>query len=63
MVNEELGTLRIVHDPFDAVREAEPDLSHAEMVGLPRGDSEQAELDGDLISECIRQLHPAMDVD
>ncbi len=60
VVSEELDTLRIVHDPLEAEGDFEADPSHAEVVGLPSGDSDQAMLVGDLIAECIIDMHPAI---
>ena len=59
-VAEELDTLRIVHDPLAAEGEFEADPSHAEIIGLPSGDSDQAMLVGDLIAECVTAMHPAI---
>ncbi len=59
-VSEELDTLRIVHDPLEAEDGFEADPSHAEITGLPPGDSDQAALVGDLIAECIVAMHPAI---
>ncbi len=56
----ELDTPRIVQDPLEATVEYEEDPSHAEIVGMPPGDSDQAALIGDLIVECIIGLHPAI---
>ena len=59
-VAEELDTLRIVHDPLEAKEGAEADPSHAEIIGLPSGESDQADLIGDLIAECVIAMHPAI---
>ena len=56
----ELETLQIVHDPLAATGEFEADPSHAEFTGLPPGDSHQAMLVGDLIAECVIEMHPAV---
>jgi len=56
----ELDTLRIVEDPLPAGVGYDADPSHAEIIGLPPGDSDQAALIGDLIAECIVGLHPAI---
>ena len=61
VVAEELDTLRIVHDPLEAEYGFDADPSHAEIVGLPPGDSDHAALVGDLIAECIIDMHPAID--
>ncbi len=37
------------------------DPSHAEVLGLPPGDSDQAQLVGDLISRCVTDMHPAIE--
>jgi hypothetical protein len=58
-VAAELATLRIVHDPLDAADNFEADPSHAEIIGLPAGDSPEADLIGDLIAECVIAMHPA----
>ena len=57
-VAKELITLRIVHDPLEAEGDFDADPSHAEIVGLPSGDSDQAALVGDLIAECVIDMHP-----
>ena len=62
-VAEELDTLRILHDPLEAEGTFEADPSHAEIAGLPSGDSEQAILIGDLIAECVTAMHPAISGD
>ena len=59
-VAEELETLQIVHDPLEATGEFEADPSHAEITGLPPGDSDQAILVGDLIAQCVINMHPAV---
>lgn len=59
-VAQELDTLRIVHDPLEAEGDHEADPSHAEIEGLPPGDSDQAMLIGDLIAECVTAMHPAI---
>lgn len=58
-VAEELATLRIVHDPLDAGGDFDADPSHAEMTGLPPGDSPEADMIGDLIAECVIDMHLA----
>ena len=59
-VAEELPTLRIVHDPLGAENDYEADPSHAEITGLPPGDSDEAMMIGDLIAECVITMHPAI---
>ena len=58
-VADELDALRIVHDPLDAEGGFEADPSHAEIIGLPPGGSDEALLIGDLIAECVVDMHPA----
>ena len=36
------------------------DPSHSQITGLPPGDSDQALLVGDLIAECVTEMHPAV---
>lgn len=59
-VSEELKTIRIVHHPLDADNGYEEDPSHAEISGLPPGDSDEAMMIGDLIAECVIDMHPAI---
>ncbi len=59
-VAKELDTLRVVHDPLEATEGFGADPSHAEIIGLPPGNSDQAALVGDLISECVIGTHPAI---
>lgn len=59
-VAKELETLRVVHDPLSATEAFDADPSHAEIIGLPPGDSDQAALVGDLIAECVIDTHPAI---
>ena len=59
-VSQELDTLHIVHDPLDADGDHDADPSHAEISGLPPGDSDQAILVGDLIAECVTAMHRAV---
>ena len=59
-VEEELRTLRIVEDPLAAYAHHDADPSHALMVGLPPGGTDQAMLIGDLIAECVTTMHPAV---
>ncbi len=59
-VAEELESLRIIHDPLEKTEAFEADPSHAEIIGLPPGDSDQAMLVGDLIVQCVSAIHPAI---
>lgn len=59
-VATELDSLRIIHDPLEATGGFDADPSHAEITGLPPGDSDQAVMIGDLIAECVIAMHPAV---
>lgn len=59
-VGTELDSLRIIHDPLEATEAFDADPSHAEITGLPPGDSDQAVLVGDLIAECVIAMHRAV---
>ena len=59
-VSEESITLRIVHEPLEADEVYEADPSHAEIIGLPPGESDLAIFVGDLISQCVIAMHPAV---
>ena len=59
-VAKEVDTLRVIHDPLEATEGFDADTSHAEIIGLPPGDSDQSVLVGDLIAECVIDMHPAI---
>lgn len=59
-VMKELESLRIVHDPLEETDSFEADPSHSQIVGLPPGGSDLAALVGDLIAECVVEMHPAV---
>ena len=62
-VSEELDTIRITHDPLEGEQDLEADPSHSQISGLPPGDSDQAMLVGDLIAECVVDLHSPLNDD
>ena len=55
---KELERVCIVLKPLEADGEFEADPSHAEVVGLPLGDSDKAIIIGELIARCVVSLHP-----
>jgi hypothetical protein len=58
-VSEVVGELGIIEAPRPSTDEFEADPSHAEIIGLPPGESDEAMLVGDLIADCvICPLHP-----
>ena len=57
-----LKTIRVVHDPLDAEGGFEPDPSHAEITGLPKGNTPEAMQIGSIISQCVQNMHPATDL-
>lgn len=59
-MNEELETLRIVHDPLEAAEGFVADASHSQITGLPPADTDEATLMGDMIAECVTAMHPAV---
>ena len=59
-VGKELNTLRVVHDPLEPTRVFDADPSHAQITGLPPGDTDLAMLVGDLVAECTIGTHPAI---
>ena len=59
-VQSELEGIRFKNMPLFEEGELEADPSHSEIVGLPPGDSDQAALIGDMIAECINDIHPAI---
>ncbi len=54
-----LDGIRFVHSPLDADAEFEADPSHSEILGLPPGSAPEAQLMGDVIARCVRNIHPA----
>ena len=54
-----LATLSFIQSPLGALHPFPADPSHAEIVGLPPGDSAEAALIGDMIAECVQSMHPA----
>ena len=60
-VAEKIDTLRLVHDPLDADNGFDADPSHAEIIGLPPGESERAALVGEMIAECVIDMHLAIE--
>ena len=59
-VAEEISTLRIIHAPLEAGSGYDADPSHAEVVGLPPSESDLAMLVGDLIADCVIEMHAAI---
>ena len=58
-VSEVVEELGIIEAPLAPTDEFEADPSHAEIIGLPPGESDEAMLVGDLIADCvIYPLHP-----
>ena len=60
-VSQEFHPPKIVEDPLDPNNGYVADLSHALVLGLPPGDSDEAILIGDLIAECVSAMHLAND--
>ena len=59
-VLERCPAIRFIHRPLAAEGQYEADPSHGEIVGLPLGDSPESALIGDMIAECIEDVHPAL---
>ena len=57
-VSEAVEELGIVEAPLSRTGEFEADPSHAEIIGLSPGESDEAMLVGDLIAECVISLRP-----
>ena len=57
---EELPTIGFIEDPLPPSGNFEADPSHSLIVGLPAGNTPEAELIGDMIAECITSKHPAV---
>ena len=59
-ISERLDSARIVHRPLSADDEHLADPSHSQIEGLPPGNTEEAELVGDMIAECVSEVHIAV---
>ena len=57
-VGDSLPELRFVHSPSPAADGRPPDPSHSEIRSLPPIDSPESELIGDMIAQCVAELHP-----
>jgi len=56
----ELATILFVKDPLEPSIGYPADPSHALIMGLPPGNTPEAELIGDMIAECIVNTYPAI---
>lgn len=52
--------IRFIQKPLVAEDNYQADPSHSEISGLPRGNSPEAELVGDMIVRSITEVHPAV---
>ena len=59
-VGKELDALRVVHDLLAATERFDAFPSHAEIIGLPPGASDQTAMVGDLLVECVVYTHAAI---
>lgn len=59
-IAELLVEFAVVHDPLESEGAFDADPSHAEINGLPAGDSDIAMLVGDVLAECVVAVHPAL---
>ena len=58
-ISNRLPSVRIVNRPLSADEKYKADPSHSELVGLPPSETDEAELIGDMIAECVTTVHPA----
>ena len=59
-LQSELHELRFIHKPLIAKDGYEADPSHSEITGLPKGNSPEAELVGDMIAQSVTDVRPAV---
>ena len=59
-IRERLDSVRFVHRPLPADSKHAEDPSHSQIEGLPSGETPEAELIGDMIAECVTEVHPAV---
>jgi hypothetical protein len=57
---KELSTILFAKDPLESNVNYSADPSHALIVGLPAGNTPEAELIGDMIAECVINRYPAI---
>ena len=58
-IYKELDHARIIHKPLEPEGEYDADPSHAQITGLPPGDSTEAKIIGELIAQkCVVDMHP-----
>ncbi len=53
----ELESISFKHQPFD------DDPSHSEVIGLPLGETPEAELIGDMIAQTVTAVYPTANLD
>ncbi len=59
-VSDSVPDIRFVHSPSPPKGQYPADPSHSDIVGLPLLESPESELIGDLIAECVIELHPTI---
>ena len=59
-LSQELDTIQVIHDPLDVANGFEADPSHAEVIGLPRDNTDRMMVIGDLFVQCVLEMHPAI---
>ena len=59
-ISGRLSSARFVHRPLPADGKYKADPSHSQIEGLPPGDTDEAELIGDMIAECVTEIHSAV---
>ncbi len=59
-LRNELYELRFIKKPLVAEGDYEADPSHSEITGLPRDNSPEAELVGDMIAQTVTGVHPTV---
>jgi hypothetical protein len=57
---EDQREVEVLHDPLEAEDDLSADPSHALMINVPDEDDPSGELVGDLISQCILEIFPAV---
>ena len=59
-IGQRLADFRFVHSPSPPRGQYPADPSHSDILGLPPLESPESELIGDLIAECVTELHPTI---
>lgn len=61
-ISSDCGEITCEHKPLPADDIHNEDRSHSELIGLPAFDDEISALVGDMVADCVKDLHLAVEV-